>query len=822
MDTLRQDLRFASRFLWKDRSFAATVILTLALCVGANTAIFSVVRSVLLRPLPYPESGQLVVAYDSFPGAGVERAGTSVPNYLDRQTSIRAFESQALYQSMGFTIGEGTSAEGVAGMAVTPSFFHVLRASPHRGRLFTEQEGIEGHARVAILSFGYWQRAFSGRDDAIGRDVRLNGERYAVVGVMPDRFTFLNPDVTIWVPTTFSAEQRAEESRYSQNHSSIARLATGQTIAQAQQQIDAQTTRNIATAGPLQTLLVNARYHSVLAPLEADVVRSVRGTLYLLWGGVLFVLLIAAANITNLVLVRASGRTKELATRHALGAGHGRMARQLLTETLLLSILGGLAGLALGGWSLGWLSALGLADLPRGREIRLDWAVVSFTLGLCIVLGLVISVVPLTQIAGLNLSLVLREDGRTGTAGRGTGLVRRALVTVQVALAFVLLIGAGLLFASFRQLLAVDTGFRAEHVLTGAVELPATRYGDDAKRSAFVSRALDAVRRGPGVTAAGATTDLPFGDDSSGSVIMAEGYVMSPGESVISPSLLRVSPGYFETLGVSLKSGRFFTEGDTSAAPPVVIIDERLARKFWPHADPIGRRMYMPSPEEVDKPGPKTKWFQVVGVVGVVKQRELVDGEDARLGAYYFPYAQAPRRNVGFAIRTTGDPALVVSGMRQVLAGLDPELLFGDVTTLPERVARSLHPRRTPMLLSLGFGAVALLLATVGIYGVLAYQVSQRTREIGIRLALGSDAAGVLRLIVREGAWLVAIGLAAGLLGVLALRQIIVSQLYGVGPLDPLVLTSVSAVLTLAALIACLVPARRASRVDPVIALGQR
>jgi predicted permease len=796
MDTLRQDLRFAVRLLWKDRSFAATAILTLALCIGANAAIFTVVRSVLLRPLPYPQSDRLVFSYDSFPGAGVDRAGTSVPNYLDRQTLVPAFESQALYQDRGFAVGEGSSTEGVAGMRVTPSFFRVLRASPHRGRLFTEEEAVEGREHVAIVSFGYWQRALAGSNAAIGRDIRINSERHTIVGVLPESFTFMNPDIAIWVPATFNAEMRSEDARYSQNHEAIARLATGATIEQAQQQIDAQTRRNIERAGNLKQLLVNAGYRTRLVSLELDVVRNVRRTLHLLWGGVLFVLLIAAANITNLVLVRASGRMKELATRHALGAGHGRMARQLLTETLLLTAVGGLFGLALGWWSLEWLSSLGLAELPRGHEIQMDWAVIGFTLGLALLQGLIISIVPLAQLAGLNLTIVMREDGRTGTASRTTGLVRRGLVTFQVALAFVLLIGAGLLFTSFRKLLAVDTGFKAEHVLTGSVGLPFARYADDAKRAAFVNRALEGVRRVPGVVAAGVTDTLPFGYGSNSSVIVAEGYVMAPGESVISPNNLRVTPGFFETLGVQLKRGRFFTESDTPDAPRVVIVDERLAKKF--------------------------KWLQVVGVVGAVKLRELVEGEQSRQGAYYFPYAQTPDNDVGFVIKTTDDPMQVAGAVRRALAGIDPELLFGDVRALPERVESSLHSRRTPMLLSLGFGTVALLLASIGIYGVLAYQVSQRTREIGIRMTLGSDAAGILRLILREGTVLVLIGLAAGVAGTLALKQVIASQLYGVGALDPLVLGSVSAVLALAALFACLAPARRAARVDPVVALAQR
>lgn len=823
MDTLRQDLRFALRLLWKDRAFALTAILTLALCIGANTAIFAVVRSVLLRPLPFPESERLVFSYESFPGAGVERAGTSVPNYLDRRTLVPAFGSQALYRTTGYSVGEGTSAEGVTAMEVAPTFFTVLRMPPARGRDFTDADGRQGQHRVVIISDGYWRRAFAGRADAIGRELRLSSERYTVIGVMPAGFTFLNPDVQMWTPLAFSAEEQAEDARYSQNHEQIARLAPGATLSQAQQQLDAQTRRNIENAGKLKELLVNAGFKTVAVPLEADVVRSVKQTLHLLWGGVLFVLLIAAANITNLVLVRATGRMKELATRNALGASHGRMAQQLLTETLLLTMAGGALGLGLGAWSLRGITFLGLTDLPRGHEIGMDWTVVAFTFGLAILQGIVISAVPLIQMGGLNLNIMLREDSRTGTASRGAGLIRRALVTVQVALAFVLLIGAGLLFASFRELLAVDVGFRADHVLSGTLGLPDVRYGDGAKKAAFVTRLTAALERVPGVKAAGAVNNLPFGFGSSSSVIVAEGYVMAPGESVISPSYITVTPGYFQALSLPLRRGRFFNASDTDTSPKVVIVDERLAKKYWPTGDPVGRRMYLPnSPEDLVNPGPKTKWMTVVGVVGAVKLKELTEGEHARLGAYYLPYAQSTTSGIGLVLKTTGDPMQAVSGARQAIASLDPELLLSDVVAMPDRVARSLTPRRAPMLLSLGFGGVALLLASIGIYGVLAYQVSQRTREIGIRMTLGSDAAAILRLILREGAALVLIGLAAGAGGALALRQVIASQLFGIGALDPVVLSSVAGVLAFAAFLACLAPARRAAKVDPVVALAQR
>ena len=821
MERLAQDLRFALRLFRKDRAFALTTILTLALCIGANTAIFTVVRSVLLRPLPYPESDRLVFLYESFPGAGVERAGTSVPNYFDRLTLTDVFESQALYQSGGFRVGQGAAAEGVASMNVTPSFFTVLKVQAARGRLFTEDEGTPGRNRVAVLSWAFARRQPGGVDGIVGRELLLNDDRYTVVGVMPETFTFLNPENRLWVPLAFTEAERADDRRYSQNHDEIARLAPGATLAQARPRIEAQTARNIEQAGPLKSALVNAGYRTEIGSFTADLVRNVRSALQMLWGGVACLLLIAAVNIANLSLARATGRMKEVATRHALGAARARVVRQLVTETTLLTFVGGALGLVLGFWSLGALTTLGLADIPRAHEIRMDALVIVFILGVAAALGVVVGAVPAMHIAGVNLSVVLREDSRTGTAGRGARAVRGVLVVAQVALAFVLLIGAGLLLASFRQLLAVDPGFTAEHVLTGRVSPLATRYPDDNALRSYTARALDRIRSLPGVEAAGATSFLPFGWDNSSSVIIPEGYVMSPGESVVSPNQLYVTPGYLEALRVPLRRGRFFADSDAADAPGAVIVDERLAARFWPGSDPVGRRMYLPqTPEDVVKPGPRVRWLQVVGVVGAVKLKGLIEGENARVGAYYIPYAQDPARGIGLAIRSaSADVTGTRAAVERALAEIDPEVQLFDSLAMRERVDRSLDSRRAPMLLLVMFGGAALLLASLGIYGVLAYQVGQRTREIGIRIALGSDARGILRLVLREAIGLLFVGLAVGMAAAIALRGVIASQLYGVGAFDARVIVAAAIVLGAAALAACAGPARRAARVDPAVAL---
>ena len=821
MDRLRLDLLFALRLFRKDRAFALTTIVTLALCIGANTAIFTVVRSVLLRPLPYPESHRIVTIYESFPGAGVERAGMSVPNYYDRLAWTDVFEAQALYQFGGSAVGQGAAAEGGPSMSVTPSFFKVVKVNAARGRLFTEEEGTPGRNHVVILSWALAKRQPGGVDGIVGRELIVNDEKYTVVGVMPESFTFLNPDLRLWLPLAFTVEDRADDRRYSQNHDEIARLAPGVRLAQARPRVGAMTARNIETAGPLKSPLVNAGYRTEVASFEADIVRNVRAPLELLWGGVVCLLLIAAVNITNLALARASGRMKEVATRHALGAARARVVRQLVTETTLLTLTGGALGLLLGFWSLGALTSLGLADIPRAHEIRLDAIVIVFILGLAAVLGIVVGAVPAMHVAGLNLSVVLREDGRTGTAGRGARAVRGGLVVAQVALAFVLLIGAGLLLASFRELLGVNPGFTAEHVLTGRVTLLPSRYPAEKDVRSYTARALERIRTLPGVEAAGATSFLPFSWDSSSSVIIPEGYVASPGESVVSPNQVYATPGYLEALRIPLRRGRFFTESDTADSPLVVIVDEQLAQRFWPNADPVGRRAYLPqTPEDVAKPGPKAKWLQVVGVVGSIKMKGLVEGEDARVGAYYLAYAQEPSRGLAFAIRSaSGDVASTKAAVERVLAEIDPSVAPFDTFAMVERVHQSMDSRRAPMLLLVMFSGVAVLLASLGIYGVLAYQVGQRTREIGIRIALGSEPQRILRLVLSEVAVLVALGLTLGMIGVVALRSVIVSQLYGVGTFDLRVIAVVTVVLATAALLGCAGPARRAARVDPAVAL---
>ena len=819
MERLVQDARFAARVLWKDRGFATTAVLTLALCVGANAAIFAIVNSVLLQPLPVPHAEQLVYMYNAYPGAGVVFGSSGVTDYYDRLKQTDVFQEQALYNTRGVTLGGEAEPQRITAMIATPSLLRLLQVQPIRGNIFTDADGEIGKTHKAILTYAAWQAWFGGKDSAIGRDIRIGGEPFPVVGVLPQGFSFLDPDVKVWLPVAFTAQERSDDNRHSNNWSYVARLKPGRTVEQARQQIDALNTRNLDIFPALKQILINAGFHTVVQPFQEYLVRDVKSTLYLLWGGVVFVLLVGAVNVTNLMLLRSSARMKELATRHALGAGLRRIARQLLTEAALLALAGGAIGLGLGYAGVRALSSFGVEATPQGTHVAIDATVVAFTFALAVVLAILIGLVPIVGLRHMNLSQAFREEGRSGTAGRGARVVRRVLVAAQVAFAFMLLIGAGLLLASFQRVLAVRPGFDASHVVTGIVSPPAARYKEDSQLIAFWNRLTDRVRALPGVQAAGTTTNLPFGGGYSDSVILAEGYVMAPGESLISPYNTSVSPGYFEAMSIPLKAGRLFTASDDERAQKVLIIDQRLAKRFWKDQSPVGRRMWKPeSPGELkDGPGPKSTYYTIVGVVGDIRVTGLTEKEP--VGMYYFPFAQNPGRGMTLVVKTAGDPGTIISPIRQQVREIDPELPFFGVKPMEQRISESLVSRRTPMLIASLFGGIALFLAAVGIYGVLAFQVGQRRKEIGIRMALGSDSRRIFGLIVSEGLWLLGVGVVVGIAGAFAIRRAMETQLFGVQPMDPVVLATVAVTLAVVAFIACAVPARRAARIDPLIAL---
>jgi putative ABC transport system permease protein len=817
------DLRFALRLLWKDKTFALTALLTLAITIGANTAIFSIVRSILLKPLPVPDSERIVFIYNSYPNAGAPRAEAAVPDYFDRLRETTVFDEQALYRRQDMTLGAkaGAAAERIRAVRATPSFFRLIHAVPLHGQLFTEADGEEGHERKVVLSHDFWRRQFGGEPGAVGRDLRLNGVNYTIQGVLPPRFTFLWQRIDVWVPAAFTAREKSDDSRHSNNWQMIGRLKPDATVALAQQQVDAINARNDERFPQFRQILKDAGFHSVAVLLQNDVVREIRPVLYLLWGGVLFVLLLGCVNIANLVMVRSSVRAREIATRTAIGASRARLARQLFTETTFLAVLGGALGIFFGWWGLRSITALRLEEIPRGYEIALDPVAVAVVFGLAIVVGLAIGLMPLARLFRLDVNVALREEGRGGTSGRGAAFARRALATAQVAIAFVLLIGAGLMFASFRQALGINPGFESSGVVTAAVSLPQANYKDDPALVTFWGRLLASLRAEPGVEAAGLTTIIPFGGDFSSSVILAEGYQMKPGESLISPTQTIVSDGYFETMKIPLVRGRSFKASDTATSPRVVIVDERLARKFWPDRDPIGRRMYLPeNTKDVLAITPETKFLEVVGVVKEVQLLPPGAPFDP-VGAYYFPYSQTPERAFVVSVRTSLDPEALTNTVRKTVMSIDPELPVFDVRTMAARFDEALISRRVPMLIAVAFGVVALFLSAIGIYGVLAYGVTQRRREIGIRMALGSTRGQVFGLVLGDGARIVGIGLALGLAGAYFVGKAMEKQLFQVAPSDPWVIATVIVTLSAIALIAVAIPARRAARVNPTVTLNQ-
>jgi predicted permease len=819
-----RDLRIGLRLLWKDRAFTLASSATLAICMGANVALFSIVDHVLLRPLPFPDADRILLMANQYPRAGIGINSTSgVPDYYDRLREADVFEAQALYRWANVSINRGSSPERLLVMDVTPSFFHVLGSTAALGRTFTEAEGEAGNERRVVLSHALWQSAFGGDAQAIGQDLLLDGRPYTIAGVMPPTFSFLDgeTEVRLWRPLAFTAEQRGDDRRHSNGWQNIGKLKPGATIDVARQQIDALNARNLERFPQYKELLLNAGFHTTVVRLQDNLVRDVRPALYLLWGGALFVLLIGAANVANLVLVRTAARAREVGIRIALGASRFQIARAHVTESLLLTMVSAIGGLLIGHAALRLLAALNMLAVPRAREIRIDAVVGLETLALAAGVGVVLGLIPVAHLTGINPAAVLTEQSRSSAGGRRSRLVRRAFVVAQVAFAFVLLVGAGLLLASFQRILEVDPGFESDRVLTAEVDLPGLRYEDDAAIVTFAGDALLRLGAIPGVTDVGLTDTIPFGGNNSDSVILAEGYEMQPGESLISPARVVVSPGYFEAMRASLVRGRFFDSRDSATAPKTIIVDETLAMRFWPGRDPVGRRMYQPT--DINNLLAITDETVFLTVVGVVRDLELqsLDEQDGSVGTYFYPFDQQPERSLAFALRTAGDPAAVAGPVRAVINGLDSELPVYDVQTMTDRLARSLARRRAPMLVATAFGVVALLLSAVGVYGVLAYLVAQRTKEIGIRMALGCSAPGVFQLVLREGLLLVGIGLAIGGAGVLALQRSLDSLLFGIDAADPGVLIAVTALLALIALGASTVPARRATRIDLVAALAE-
>ncbi len=811
----------AIRALARDKGFSLTVVLTIAVCIAANTATFAVVNSVLLRPLPVPDARSILIMANRYPKAGADFGYNSATgDYFDRLRDVHVFSDQALFQTSGQTLEIQGMPQRVKGMRATPSLFRLLRVFPAHGRAFSDAEGEPGADDKAILSDGLSRRLFGSPEAAIGRNVRLSGRPYSVVGVMPAGFNFIDPEVGLWIPAAFAPADR--EVRHSNNWNNIGRLKPGATLEQAQAQVDALNRANLDRFPSFKELLINAGFHTEVMPLEDMLVKSVRSALYLLWGGAAFVLLIGVVNVANLVLARTTLRRKELATRLALGAGAARLVGQMVTESVIVSLAGGAAGAALGAGLLRALAHSGIETLPRAGEVKVDGLVVLSMLAASVLVGVIIGLIPALQVLRSHVNEVLREESRSGTSGKRARRARQALVVAQVALAFVLVAGAGLVLASFRQLLRVDPGFEVKGVMTAATSVPGSLYPKNSDVISVMDRALAAFRAIPGVQAAGATTNIPWSGNHSDSVILAEGYQMKPGESLISPEQVYITPGYFEAMQIRMVAGRMIDERDRESATGAIIVDERLARHFWPDRNPIGRRMYFPQDiHDLLKVDANTKWMTVVGVVHTVNSQS-VESSSSPVGAYYIPFAQSVQRGFTFAIKTSADGGQALRAARTQFASIAPNLALFDIHTMEERGDLALAQRRASLTLATFFGSLALFLSAIGIYGVLAYVVTQRQREIGIRTALGCTSGGIMKLVAREATWLVGSGLLAGAAGSVALRKVVAGQLYGVKPLDPLVLCAVVITLSVVGLAACVLPARRATRVDPVIVLREQ
>ena len=699
---------------------------------------------------------------------------------------------------------------GLKADVVTPSYFHVLRATPMMGRLFTEDDAVFQKSQFVILSYGLWKDMF-GRDPlVVGKDMRLSGVNYRVVGVMPEGFAQPGREARLWTPLTWEPQQATDDARHNNNWDMVARLKPGVSVALAQQRIDALNRRSVENAGKLRKLLENARFGTLVRGLKEELVGDIRPTLYLLQCAVAFVLLIGCVNVANLMLVRSNIRMKELAIRYSLGAGRGRLAGQLLIEAMALAAIGGVFGVVTGMAGVRLLALIGTSELPRGESIHVDGAVLAFSAAVAVLTGLVFGSVPVYHLVRRDLNAVFRSTERTGTTEKRALWTRSALVVCQVSLAFVLLIGSGLLTLSFARLLAVDPGFQSQNVQTAEFSLPRARYKDDAQVRNFVGGLLERVRAIPGVQAAGATDALPFTDRNNASAMGVEGYNPATGELPPVPRWSTIDAGYLAAMKIPLRAGRYFREGDTADSQKVVIVDEFLARKYWPAGKAVGGRIF----RGIDS---KYGIYTVIGVVGSVKSEDMADL--SQRGEVYWNYKQQPQRTMHVVVKTAANDTQAVAAVREALKKSDPELPLFDVKMMPERVTGSVSDRKAAMVICLVFAGLALALSAIGIYGVLAYTVTQRTREFGIRMALGASAGDVVGMVMRHGLRLAVIGLGIGVAGALAITRLMTTMLYGVRPTDPLVFGSVAVALMAVAVAASVIPSLRISRIRPANAL---
>jgi putative ABC transport system permease protein len=804
IEDLAQDLRYGARVLIKSPVFTTVAVLSLALGIGANTAIFSVVNGLLFRPLPYPDSQRIVAIWhtppqESFPG--LDKFSVSPANYLDWKSQSDAFEQMAVFGYAGFSLSSGNDPVAVTGAFVSSDFFSVLRANVSQGRAFQAEEEQPGRDRVVVVSHKLWQRAFGANPNLIGQTLTLNSQTFTVIGIMPAGFEFPR-EAELWAPLAWDDKER--ETRSIHDYQVIARLKPDTSLAQAQAQM-----RTISSRLEQQYPEADKGWGAVVIPLQEDLIGDIRPALLVLFSAVGFVLLIACANVANLMLARGANRQKEIAIRIALGAGRARIVRQLLSESVLLATIGGLLGLLLAVWGSGLLVRLSADSLPNPGEIGIDGWTLGFTLLVSLGAGIAAGIAPAFQFTKADTSETLKQGtGRTGGSSVKQG-TRKALVICEVALSLILLIGAGLMIRSFWKLQHVDPGCNITNTLTMSIGLSSIKYSDPHQQAAFFDRALEQVGALPGVVSAAATTTVPLAGSGSTQPFTIEGRPESAVAEQPMALMRYISPDYFRAMGIPLRQGRFFSDQDREGSVPVIIISEAMARQFWPGQDPIGRRL---TPSFHHQQGPR----EVVGVVGDVKAQGL----DAEASAMmYVPYKQAPRPYMTLVARTASDPQNSIQAISKAIYSLDKEQAITNVRTMEQTLADSISGRRFNMMLLIVFAALALVLAAVGVYGVMNYAVALRRRELGIRIALGAQAGDVLRLVLGQGLMLTLAGIGAGLAAAYGLTRLMASLLYGVTATDFLTFFIVSGTLVAVGLLASYLPARRATKVDPMIAL---
>src|SRR5579864_1913675 len=816
-DRLLQDIRYSTRTIFKNPGLTIVIVLSLALGIGANTAIFSVTSALLLKPLPYPQPDQLAILWLRSPGLGILQDWPSPGEYMDIKTRNHVFEETALAQGRTVTLTGIDQPERVEIINGTTSLFQMLGARAFIGRLFSPQEDLPGQPVTALLSYGFWKSKFGANPNILGTTLTLNGKQATIVGVLAPTFS-LNHEVMptvggvdhgdIFMPLPLAPD--AVNDRGNENFNVLARMKSGVTPQEAQADVDviAARIREIDKRDPTFTISV--------VPLLEQVVGNVRRTVLVLFGAVGLVLLIACANVANLLLARASGRQKEIAVRAALGAGRLRLVRQMLTESIFLSMLGGAAGIWIAAWSLYAVRTINPGNIPRLDTVGIDGTVLAFTFAISVLTGIVFGLVPALRISRADLNAALKAGGRSGTDGGGLHAtrdkLRGLLVTVEIALSLMLLVGAGLLVRSFARLQNVPPGFNPDHVISMLVSANGPKYKEEKAISRFYQDISDRIQNLPGVISAGAAGQLPLTSSISWGGMSVEGYRPSSNEPELQVDLREADANYFKTMKIPLINGRFFSPTDTETSQNVVLIDEKMAKHFWLHGDAIGKRVRPGS----DVPKNKNPWCTIVGVVGVVKQYGL--DLDTRMVAY-FPATQNASNSMYIVARTSSNPSAMAGSIAREVHAVDSNVVVYDISTMDARVSRSLARQRFSMDMLGAFAGFALLLAAIGVYGVMSYLVTQGTRDIGVRIALGAQQSDILRLVLKQGMTLTLVGIVAGLAGAAALSRVMGSLLFGVNSTDIVTFASVAILLTIIAFAACYIPARRAMRVDPLVAL---